>query len=169
VRLDPRNGDAMYLLGQSLQSQGKRDEAVHAWKQTLALDPGHKQALYSLFRALAKTDSQQAAQYRARFEALQEQNGITERARTLSNFALAAAQSGKWDQAIGQLREAIQVCGVCSSLGTLHKNLGLTECEAGRLEDGEKELRLALKEAPGDPEILKPLQVLENLRANSAR
>ena len=47
----------------------------------------------------------------------------------------------------------------------LYKNLGLTECQAGRFEDGEKDLRLALKDLPGDPEIAKALEILTGLRA----
>ena len=47
---------------------------------------------------------------------LQEQAGRAERARTLSNFSIASAKELNWDQAIAQLREAIQVCGACSAL-----------------------------------------------------
>jgi Tfp pilus assembly protein PilF len=136
-----------------------------AWKDALHSDPNHAQALYSLSRALAKTDPGEAAQYRARFTALQAQNGADERARTLSNFAIAAAQAGKWNEAVAQLNEAIQVCGNCPSSAILHKNLGLTECQAGRSEECEKELRSALQDLPSDPEILQALKVLESLRA----
>jgi hypothetical protein len=47
----------------------------------------------------------------------------------------------------------------------LHKNLGLTECQGGRFEDGEKDLRQALKELPGDSEIVKALEILASMRS----
>ena len=165
VKLAPDNADVWFLLGQSLQSDAKTEEAVNAWKATLKIDPNHSQALYSLFRALAKTNAEQAREYEARFTALQGRNAQTERAQTLSNFAIASARDGKWDQAIAQLREAIQVCGACPALPALHKNLGLTECQAGRFEDGEKELRLALEKLPGDAEIMKALEILAGMRS----
>jgi len=167
VALDPRNADAYYLLGQSLQGLGKTDEALAAWKQAIEVDPNHSQALYSLFRALRKDRPEESKRYEARFQALQQQNGTTERARTLSNFGLAAAKSGNWKQAIAQFREAIQVCGSCDSSPVLHKNLGLTECQAGNYGDGEKELRVALKALPNDPDILRALQILEGIRAKA--
>jgi tetratricopeptide (TPR) repeat protein len=95
---------------------------------------------------------------------LQAQSGTTERARTLSNFALAAAKAGKWNDAIAQLYEAIQVCGNCTSGPALHKNLGLTQCQAGRFEECEKELRSVLDDLPGDADIQQALKILGNMR-----
>ena len=166
--MDPRNADAYYLLGQSLQSLGKTDDALTAWKKVIEIDPNQSQALYSLFRALRKSDPEASKRYEARFQALQQKNGTTERARTLSNFGLAAAKSRNWTQAIAQLREAIQVCGNCESSPVLHKNLGLTECQAGNYDDGERELRVALRTLPEDPDILRALQILEGIRAKAA-
>ena len=127
------------------QTLGQSPEAISAWKSTLELEPNHAQALYSLSRALSKASPEEAARYRTRFTSLQAQSGATERARTLSNFALAAAKAGKWNDAIAQLYEAIQVCGNCTSGPALHKNLGLTQCQAGRFEECEKELRSAAR------------------------
>jgi tetratricopeptide (TPR) repeat protein len=169
MALDPRNADAYYLRGQSLNSLGKSGEAIALWKKAIEIDPTHSQALYSLFRNLAKTKPDEAKQYEARFQALQQQNGTTERAQTLNNFALAAAKSGNWPQAIAQLRQAIEVCGNCQSSSLLHKNLGLTQCQAGNYEDGEKELRLAQKAIPNDPDILRALQMLADIRNKPAQ
>ncbi len=166
LKLDPGLPNASYLLGQSYQSLGKMEDAVGAWKAALQADPNHAQALYSLSRALAKSNPAEAARYRARFSSLQAQSGATERARTLSNFAIAAAGAGKWNDAISQLNEAIQVCGNCSSGPALHKNLGLTQCQAGRFGECEKELRSALEDMPGDAEILQALKILDNMRAS---
>jgi hypothetical protein len=43
----------------------------------------------------------------------------------------------------------------------------LTECRAGNYDEGERELRVALKALPDDPDILRALQVLESLRAKA--
>ena len=156
------------MLGQSLQSSGKMEDAIAAWKKTLEIDPNHSQALYSLFRNLAKKSPEEAKTYEKHFQALQQQSGVMERAQTLSNFGLAAANSGDWPKALAQLREAIQICGNCGSSAMLHK-MGLTECRAGHLDEGEKELRLALEGLPNDPDILKALDILKNLRAQAVR
>jgi tetratricopeptide (TPR) repeat protein len=167
LKLNPRQPDASYLLGQCHQTLGQSPEAISAWKSTLALDPNHAQALYSLSRALSKASPEEAARYRARFTSLQAQSGTTERARTLSNFGLAAAKAGKWNDAIAQLYEAIQVCGNCTSGPALHKNLGLTQCQAGRFEECEKELRSVFDDLPGDADIQQALKILENMRTKS--
>jgi tetratricopeptide (TPR) repeat protein len=164
LKLNPKQAGASYLLGQSLQSAGESKAAIAAWKDALATDPNHAQALYSLSRALAKIDPGEATHYRTRFTALQAKNGADEQARTLSNFAIAAAQAGNWNVAVAQFNQAIQVCGSCPSSAILHKNLGLTECRAGRFQDCEAELRSVLDELHGDAEILKAIQMLEEIR-----
>jgi len=163
LQLAPRNSDASYLLGQSYQSLGKMDDALAAWRDSLQSDPNNQQALYSLMRALAKSNPTESARYQARLEGLKTKQSEKEQAETLSNFAIAAAKENKWDDAIAQLRQAIQVCGGCSSLAQLHKNLGLIECQAGRFNDCGAELRLALGQMPSDPEILKALDILNNM------
>ena len=163
LELAPENADASYLLGQSYQSLGKMNDAIAAWKDTLKADPNNQQALYSLVRALAKQDPAEAARYQATLESLKTQRSNNEQAETLSNFAIAAAKANKWDDAIVQLRQAIQICGDCSSLAQLHKNLGLIQCQAGRFADCGTELRVALGKMPGDPEILKALEILKSM------
>jgi tetratricopeptide (TPR) repeat protein len=163
LQLAPGNADASYLLGQSYQSLGKMDDAITAWRGALHNDPNNQQALYSLVRALAKRDPAESARYQARLENLKGQRSQKEQAETLSNFAIAAAKENKWDDAIAQLRQAIQICGDCSSLAQLHKNLGLIQCQAGRFADCGTELRVALGKMPGDPEIRKALEILKSM------
>ena len=93
---------------------------------------------------------------------------MLERAETLGNFALIPAKSGNWPEAISKLHEAIQVCGDCEASSLLHKDLGLIECRAGRLDDGEAELRIALRGSPADPDILRALQMLQEVRSKPA-
>ena len=145
------------------------DDAIAAWKKAVEIDPKQLQAVYALVRTLSKTDPKQAKAYEARYHELQSQNSTVERAHTLSNFGLAASNQGKWPEAIAQFKEAIQVCGNCEDAPVLHKNLGLTECQAGQLDDGEKELLAAQKALPNDPDILRALQILQGIRAKNGQ
>ena len=163
--LSPTDPDILFLLGQSLQTAGDQTQAVAVWKRVIALNPNHPQALYALMRVSMKENPEQARKYRAQLSTVREETGLTERARALSNLAIASAAAGKWKDAIGQLQEAIEVCKSCFSLPLLRKNLGLTQCRAGQFDDGEKQLRLALKDIPGDPEITQALSTLAGLRA----
>ena len=167
--LEPRNIDAQYLRGQDLAKIGKEDEAIAHWRRAVELDPEHAEALYNLSRHLGKTDPAEARKYQERFTELQKKRRITERADTLSNFALAAAGARDWNQAVAQLEEAVQVCGNCRSKGDLHKNLGLIYCRSGNLEKGEQELRTAQVVKPDDPDITKSLAILHELKTSKAQ
>ena len=107
-----------------------------------------------------------ANQYQQRFEALQKKRQITDRAETLGNFALASAEARDWDQAVAQLKEALQICGDCRSRAALHKNLGLIYCRSGEVRNGERELRVAAKLKPNDPDVVKALEVIRSLVPN---
>ena len=105
---------------------GDRDGAIAQWRKVLEIKPDHGEALYNLSRQLARTDPQEAQQFQQRFDTLQAQKHIMDRAQTLGNFALSAAAAHDWPQAIAQLKEGLKVCGDCSALALLHKDLGLT-------------------------------------------
>src|ERR1043166_7727142 len=66
-----------------------------------------------------------------------------------------------WPQAIAQLKEALQVCGNCSALPLLHKDLGLIYCRSGDWKNGKSELLEARKLTPNDPDVAQALRVLE--------
>ena len=93
---------------------------------------------------------------------------VTDQAGTLSNFALASAAAHDVQQAVSQLREAIEVCGECSRRGDLHKNLGLIYCRSGDLENGVQQLKLAQKLIPADSDVVKSLQIIADLRARTS-
>ncbi|MGC2183239.1 MAG: tetratricopeptide repeat protein, partial [Terriglobales bacterium] len=151
--LDPRNPDTLFVLGQELLHSGDRDAAIAQWRKVIEIKPDHGEALYNLSRQLVKTDPQEAQQFQQRFETLQAQKHIMDRAQTLGNFALSAAAAHDWPQAIAQLKEGLQVCGECSALALLHKDLGLTYCRSGDLKSGLAELLEAKKLTPQDPDI----------------
>jgi tetratricopeptide (TPR) repeat protein len=131
------------------------------------VDPSNTQATYALLRALNKTSPEEAKLYRESMQRLQAQHDSIDQAQTLSNFALAAAKERKWNEAIDNLQQAIQACGDCRAMPILHKNLGLIECQAGKVDDGEKELLLARKFIPDDPDIERALQLVAQERKKS--
>jgi Flp pilus assembly protein TadD len=133
------------------------------------LNPEHGEALYNLSRHLSKSAPGEAKQYQERFAELQKKRRITDRAETLSNFALAAAGARDWNQAVSQLEEAVQVCGDCRSKPELHKNLGLIYCRSGNLEKGERELRIAQTLEPNDPVVKKSLAIVDELKSSKGQ
>ena len=127
------------------------------------MNPDHGEALYNLSRLLAQTDLGEAKLLQDRFEALQTRRHVMDRAQTLGNFALSSAAAHDWPQAIAQLQEGLKICGDCSALALLHKNLGLIYCRSGNLKSGRVELLEARQLAPKDPDITAALQLLEKL------
>src|SRR5262249_105994 len=109
VRSQPENADAQYLLGQNLQRPGDNQRAIEHWKAALNADPNHSQALYNLAKSLVKAKDPEAKQYQDRFEALQKQQQLADRVSELGNFAIQAANSQNWPQALEKMNEAIQL------------------------------------------------------------
>jgi len=166
ITLEPNNADAHFLLGQGLLRLGKTSVASSHWKRCVEINPGHEEALYNLSRILRKIEPETANSYQQSFLALKQKEGITTHAESLRNFALARMQAGDWPEAIEQLHEALTLCGDCRWRRSLHKDLGLTYSRLGRLTEGERELRLALKQDPNDGEILRALEVIETIQKN---
>jgi tetratricopeptide (TPR) repeat protein len=162
--LEPKNSRVYFQLGNAFQSAGQTPKAIEAWKECLALDPSNTEATYTLLRALNRTSPEEAKLYRDRMQQLQTQHDSLDRAQTLSNFAIAAAKQRKWDEAIGDLHQAIDSCGSCQAAPILRKNLGLIECQAGRVDEGEKELLTAQKSLPNDADIQRALQLVAETR-----
>lgn len=158
VKLEPRNATAWYLLGQSLEQTSQTKAAIAAWKQAVAIEPDYSQALWNLARAVKPDDPDEAARFMARYSELQKKRLVVDQASTLGNDALAAGRTHDWPEAIRQFQRAIEVCGDCAIKADLHKKLGLTECQMGDIENGEKELRLAQALKPADPDIERALE-----------
>jgi tetratricopeptide (TPR) repeat protein len=161
---DPKNPDALYKLGQGLLQTGDRAGAIARWRQVIAFNPDYGEALYNLSRILAKDDPEEAKPLQARFESLQKKEHIMDRAQTLGNFALASAAARDWPQAISQLKEALQVCGDCSALPQLHKDLGLIYCHSGDLKNGLSELQQAQRLTPQDPDVAQAIRIAQERR-----
>lgn len=168
IALEPANSRGYYQLGQMRMRLGNRKGAIANWKKAVQIDPSYGKVLYNLFRTLRNDKPEEAQQYQERFQAVQREKQITNRADTLGNFALASLQAGDWAEATEQLKEAIEICGRCRTKFLLHKNLGLIYARSGDLQNAEPELRLAAKLAPDDPEVQQSLKTIEQLRHGEA-
>jgi len=134
--------------------------AVEYWQRAVGVNPDHGQALYNLARALRDASPAEAAAFQERFREHREERRITDRAETLGNFALASADARDWPQAVGQLLEAIDVCGECPTEALLHKNLGIIYARSGNLDKAEASLRVASGLLPSDEDIKISLQLI---------
>ena len=166
IALEPRNADAQYLLGENLLDLGKTDLAIRHWKLALDANPSHREALYSLSRAVSKSKSvdPEAKRYADLYTGLFESRQGTDWVRTLNDFALEAANARNWPNAVTHLKEALETCGHCSLQANLHRDLGLVYCHQGQMEAGEHELWLALKLRPNDADTLNAMQAVGALR-----
>jgi tetratricopeptide (TPR) repeat protein len=164
LKLQPRDLDALFLLGQSLQAGGDTPGALEAWRQVLAINPEHTEALYNLARALNASAPAQAAEYRKQMVAVQQSRQVAERAESLGNFALGAASARDWPRAIAQMKEALEICGNCRARADLHKNLGLIYARSGDTANAEAALRLARQLKPADAEVVQALEVIRARR-----
>lgn len=165
VKLQPSNGMAWNMLGQCFERESQIEEAIASWRQALAIEPDNVQALWGLAKAVKPTDPQEAARLMARYREVQNNRRIADQAGVLANDALAAGAAHDWPEAIRQFEEAIALCGDCAIKADLHKKLGLTECQMGNLDTGEKELRMAQTLKPSDPDIERVLKRIAEVRA----
>jgi superkiller protein 3 len=164
VAAKPDYPEALFMLGQELLRKGDTAGAVKQWRKAIDVRPQYNEALYSLARLLKKSNPEEAKVLEARFEHLQADEHITDRASTLGNFALASADAHDWPQAISQLKQALSVCKDCSALPVLHKDLGLIYCRAGDFSNGRTELLAAQKLTPNDADIAQALHSLDSLQ-----
>lgn len=161
VALNPKEVEASEMLGQQLLNQGDNAGAITQWRKVVELQPTNGKALYNLARLLSKSDPDEAKGLEDRLEALQAEQHVMDRAQLLGNFGLASANAHDWPQAVSQLKDALQICGNCSVLPQLHKDLGLIYCHSGDYTSGRAELLMAQKLSPGDADVAKALQLLE--------
>jgi tetratricopeptide (TPR) repeat protein len=138
---------------------------VAPWQLALQADPNYSQALYNLARALKKANDPEAQKYQDRYDQLQKDQQISDRVQQLGNFALAASNAQNWPQAFLQIQEAMQLCGSCPEAAHLHKNLGWMYFRTGKLEEAEKELRIALNSNPNDVDAKQALAAIQKARA----
>ena len=155
-------------LGLALLQTGRTVEAVEALKRALELNPRDSVATVNLIKALYRERSDETAQYSERLRDLKRQESAAARAKVLSNFGLAAAGREEWESAVGQLREAVEVCGDCPIQAVLRKNLGLVLADSGEFPAALAELRAA-RSLDDHPDIEYALGVVERAAALGQR
>lgn len=168
VKLQPDNAMAWYMLGQSLQHVPDTAKAIAAWRQAIAIDPNFSQALFSLAHALQPADRAESEQLMARYLAVQKERRILDRADTLANNGVEAESAHDWPEAIRLLKQAISACGDCAAKADLHRKLGIVDCQAGHLDEGEKELLIARQLKPNDPVTQAALELIARARSEGS-
>jgi tetratricopeptide (TPR) repeat protein len=156
---------AWYMLGLSFEQESQTSKALAAWRRAIEIDPKFSQALFSMSRALRSTNQAESEQLMARYIAIQKEQSILDRADTLANNGVEAASAHDWPEAIGQLKEAIAACGDCAAKADLHRKLGIIDCQAGDLGNGEKELLAAKVLKPDDPVTQAALELVTRARS----
>jgi tetratricopeptide (TPR) repeat protein len=162
VTLEPSNSDAQLLMGRNLLILGNMDEAIHHMQIAVGASPNNEDALYSLAQALSRVGRPEAKVFLERFQNLKQQREVNDRIQKLGSYGLEAASARDWPQAVADFKEAVELCGQCTSSADLHLNLGLIYILKGDLEEGKRELETVLRIKPNNADARKALQSLSN-------
>ena len=163
VKLRPDQATAFDQLGHVLEEEHRESEAVVAWRRAVALNPQYSEAIYSLARALRRTDPVESKQLMERVQELEHDQRDHRSSKSCSEIRLTQKMyEANYKGAIDDLKNAIVLCGRCKLLGALEKNLGLAYCHAGQLDAGERELKIAETLIPEDPSVKAALQTVNN-------
>jgi len=165
LNLRPQNATAWFQLGQILQEEHRDSQAITAWKRATALNPNYSAALYSLGRALKTTDPVESKRLVERCKELENDRQTIDQVNMLGNQANLKMYDANYKGAIDDLKNAIILCGRCTLLGALKKNLGLAYCHAGQLGAGERELKIAETLIPEDPSVKEALRTVKQQRS----
>ena len=161
IRLEPQNADAEFLLGQSWFELGKTEKATEFWKAALQASPDQWRSLYSLAQTLGSFQDPEAPKYQGRLQELEMRHHVSDKTRLLIHLAQEAAAARDWPEVIARYQDALRECGHCGSSLDLHRDLGITYCQIGRLANGEHELRVALQFKPDDTRTLDALHQIQ--------
>ena len=165
VKLRPDQATAFDRLGQALKEEHHESEAIGAWRRAIELNPQYSEAMYSLARVLRLTNPVESKQLMNRLYELEHDEHRIDRVNMLGNQANEKIYEANYRGAIGDLNDAIVLCGRCKLLGALEKNLGLAYCRAGQLGAGERELKIAETLIPEDASVATALQIVRQQRS----
>ncbi|MPY70531.1 MAG: tetratricopeptide repeat protein, partial [Alphaproteobacteria bacterium] len=128
VALDPAAAAAQLNLGNALAEAGRTEEAMAAWRASIAAAPGRRDARLNLARALLAADApdEAAAQYEAARRATPEDDTLD------GEYGAALARAGRTADAVAVLRRALIAAPDSPALVV---NLGNTLCMAGKPRD----------------------------------
>jgi tetratricopeptide (TPR) repeat protein len=164
VRLRPDQATVFDQLGHVLEAEHRESEAVAAWRRAIALNPQYVEATYSIARALRRTDPVESKRLMLRVQELEHDQQTIDQVSQLGNQANAKMYEANFKGAIDDLKNAIVLCGRCSLLGALEKNLGLAYSHGGQLDAGERELKISETLIPDDLGVKAALQIVEQQR-----
>jgi tetratricopeptide (TPR) repeat protein len=167
--LKPDDANACFQYGELLDDEHREPEAIAQWRRAVSLNPNYREAIYRLARAIRKSDPREAQKLIERASALERDQQTDDRIRSLGNQANAEMAESNYTGAIDDLRQAIMLCGSCSHLGALEKNLGLAYCHKGELDSCEHELKNAQALIPKDSDVAAALQVATQQRQQALR
>ncbi|UCF32242.1 MAG: tetratricopeptide repeat protein [Phycisphaerales bacterium] len=134
----PGNVRAHYNLGRNLAQQGRLDEAVEAYRETVRLEPTHYFAYNNLGTSLAKQDKFDEA-IKAFRRSRQISPSFAEAHFNLGNCLL---RQRKLDEAVDAFREALRYD---PGFASAHYNLGVALQNQGRLDEAIEEYRETLR------------------------
>lgn len=151
LKLRPDYADAMANMGNALTHLGKADEAVDICRAALAINPRLAKALINLGNALQEQGLHGDAE--GAFQQATEVDSMNILA--FLNLGQVAQARERFPTAVAAYEKAIEIDPKSSTLSRLaHSLIG-----AHRSEDAETLLRNALKDRPGDAELLTALGV----------
>lgn len=145
LAVEPRNADALHLIGVIKHQLGKNDLAVDWIRQSITIQPGHPGAHNNLgeaHRVAGQLDEAIAAYHRAIFL----QSDYPEVHNNLGN---ALRSKGHLDEAIASYRQALTLK---PGFPDAHNNLGNALKEKGYLDEAIASYRQALALKPNFPE-----------------
>jgi protein O-mannosyl-transferase len=156
TRVTSGNYLAYNNLGNYWYQQGRFDEAATAYRKSLETNPERDEVLNNLGLALARQGTIQEAMacFEAALRIQPDHEGV------LRNLAEALRQSGTTDEATRQFIEAVKQ----SDAAAAHCNLGLALTRAGRFEEADVHLRLALRLKPDYADTQNNLGILLGLQ-----
>jgi len=167
LKLRPDQATAYVQLGHALEEEHLEAEAIAAWRHAIALNPRYAEAIYSLARALKRTDPAESKQLMERTQELGRDQRTIDRVNLLGTQPNRKIYDADYKGSINDLHEAIVLCGRCELLGALEKNLGLAYCHAGQLDAGERELKIAETLEPDDPSVKAALEIVKQQRSQA--
>jgi tetratricopeptide (TPR) repeat protein len=134
----PGNVRAHYNLGRNLARQGRLDEAVEAYRETVRLEPTHYYAYNNLGTSLVKQEKLDEA-----IKAFRRSRQISPSfAEAHFNLGTCLLRQRKLDEAVDAFREALRHDPGSASA---HYNLGVALQNQGRLDEAIKEYRETLR------------------------
>jgi tetratricopeptide (TPR) repeat protein len=132
LKVTKNNYSAHFGMAQPLLEQGRIEEAIWHYSETLRIRPDYVEALNNLGIALYKAGRvDEAIGYYKRAIEINPRD-----IEVYSNLGMALAAKGKFDEAISLYNKALQIA---PDLIDIHLNLGFALTGSGKLEDAVKE------------------------------